>query len=468
MKKKLIWCLSAMLLLGLSACQKKAENNEQPAAPVVTDAPAENAADAAKPAETNPADPAIEQQANAMADDIMNQIGQVQQQPAPADVAAPPEDAIKTESGLAYKKLTANDAGKAITETDIVKLNYTGWTTDGKMFDSSLSSGEPAVFIPSNLIPGMKEALVLAKTGEKLRVWIPQNLAYDGQPGAPAGMLVFDFDVLEVLTPEMPSKDIPEDAVKLDNGIAYRIAETTENATPLKENDFVVIDFSGWTQEDGKRFHSSLETGEPLQAPISAMFPGWKAVLPNAHVGDTVEMWIPQELGIDTEGAELKGTLIFKVKVNSSIEMPSTPEDVAAPPADAAKTESGLASKVLQAGTGTEHPTANSIVKVNYSGWTTDGAMFDSSIPRGQPIEFPLGHVIPGWTEGVQLMVVGEKRRFWIPEELAYKGQPGAPAGMLVFDVELLEIKDGPALPPPPPMPPHEHEHGHDHPHELG
>ena len=67
--------------------------------------------------------------------------------------------------------------------------------------------------------------------------------------------------------------------------------------------------------------------------------------------------------------------------------------------------------------------------------------MFDSSVARGEPIEFPLNAVIPGWSEAVQLMVVGEKRRVWIPEELAYKGAPNAPQGMLVFDIELLEIK---------------------------
>ena len=64
----------------------------------------------------------------------------------------------------------------------------------------------------------------------------------------------------------------------------------------------------------------------------------------------------------------------------------------------------------------------------------------DSSVERGEPSSFPLGGVIKGWTEGLQLMVEGEKRRFWIPEKLAYKGRKGSPAGMLVFDVELLEI----------------------------
>lgn len=117
------------------------------------------------------------------------------------------------------------------------------------------------------------------------------------------------------------------------------------------------------------------------------------------------------------------------------------PPDVAAPPPDAVKTSSGLASKVITPGTGTAHPRATSRVNVHYSGWTTDGKMFDSSVARGEPISFGLNQVISGWTEGVQLMVEGETRRLWIPQNLAYGGSPGAPAGMLVFDVELIKIE---------------------------
>ena len=117
------------------------------------------------------------------------------------------------------------------------------------------------------------------------------------------------------------------------------------------------------------------------------------------------------------------------------------PPDVAAPPADAQRTPSGLASKVLAPGTGTRHPRPNSQVTVHYTGWTTDGKMFDSSVADGKPASFGLDQVIRGWTEGVQMMVEGEKRRFWIPEGLAYKGQPGSPQGMLVFDIELLKIE---------------------------
>lgn len=116
------------------------------------------------------------------------------------------------------------------------------------------------------------------------------------------------------------------------------------------------------------------------------------------------------------------------------------PDDVAAAPADATTTASGLASKVLMPGRGSTHPAQTDLVTVHYTGWTTDGKMFDSSMTAGKPATFPLDKVIAGWTEGVQLMVAGEKRRLWIPQELAYKGKEGRPSGMLVFDVELISF----------------------------
>ena len=119
----------------------------------------------------------------------------------------------------------------------------------------------------------------------------------------------------------------------------------------------------------------------------------------------------------------------------------TAPADVAAPPADATTTSSGLAWKTITAGDG-ERPSAAANVTVHYSGWTTDGNLFDSSLKRGQPTSFPLNRVIAGWTEGLQLMVEGEIRRFWIPADLAYGGsnRPGVPQGLLVFDVELIRI----------------------------
>ncbi|WP_197482816.1 FKBP-type peptidyl-prolyl cis-trans isomerase, partial [Oleiphilus sp. HI0128] len=94
---------------------------------------------------------------------------------------------------------------------------------------------------------------------------------------------------------------------------------------------------------------------------------------------------------------------------------------------------------------GEAHPTANDKVKVHYHGTLTDGTVFDSSVARGQPISFGLNQVIKGWTEGLQLMVVGEKTRLFIPSELGYGNRAAGaiPAGsVLIFDVELLGINE--------------------------
>jgi peptidylprolyl isomerase len=245
----------------------------------------------------------------------------------PSDVAAPPDGAVCTESGLCSAVLTAGTGDVHPDAWDEVTVHYSGWTTDGAMFDSSVQRGQPATFPLNRVIPGWTEGLQLMVVGEKRRFWIPKELAYNDRPGSPAGMLVFDVELLSI--DDKPAPPPP----------------------------------------------------------------------------------------------------------------PPVPEDVAAPPADAETTASGLASKVLRPGVGDAHPTATSTVTAHYSGWTTDGKLFDSSVARGEPVAFPLNRVIPGWTEGLQLMVVGEKRRFWIPEDLAYKGQAGAPQGTLVFDVELVSFK---------------------------
>lgn len=122
------------------------------------------------------------------------------------------------------------------------------------------------------------------------------------------------------------------------------------------------------------------------------------------------------------------------------------PADVGAPPVTATVLPNGLAYQVLSSGTGTTHPTLDSVITVNYTGWTTDGRKFDSTInPDGSssPATYPLRKLIQGWQEILPLMVARERVRVWIPGKLAYdnRNRPGAPKGMLVFDIELLSFK---------------------------
>ena len=189
--------------------------------------------------------------------------------------------------------------------------------------------------------------------------------------------------------------------------------------------DFVKLRYQ-IRKHDGKLVEATAE-GQAAVMAVDRMIPEWRDAVRTMVAGDkrTVRT---AEYDIETELLEV-------------IKGPETPADLTAPPADAEKTRSGLAHKVLREGTGTTKPRRRSTVRVNYSGWNGEGRLFDSTILRGQPAEFRLENVIAGWTEGLQLMVEGEVRRFWIPAKLAYEGSPAKPQGMLVFDIELVEVK---------------------------
>ncbi|HKP57043.1 MAG TPA: FKBP-type peptidyl-prolyl cis-trans isomerase [Polyangiales bacterium] len=394
--------------------------------------------------------------------------------PAPADVAAPPADAEKTASGLASKLLQKGTGDAHPHAYDSVKAHYTGWTTDGKMFDSSIKRNEPTTFGLGQVIAGWTEGLQLMVVGEKRRFWIPEPLAYKGQPGRPAGMLVFDVELLEIIPGEAPipaPDDVaaaPADAKKTASGLAYKVLQKGKGPEKPKKYDRVTVHYTGWTT-DGNSFDSSVKRGAPAVFGVSQVIEGWTEGLQLMTVGEKTRFWIPEGLAYKGRPGPPKGMLVFDVELISIEHMPeppAVPKDVAAAPADAKKTASGLAYKILKKGKGKDHPTTADQVEVHYTGWTTDGKMFDSSVTRGKTITFGVTQVIPGWTEGLQLLVEGDTARLWIPEELAYKGRPGAPQGMLVFDVQLIKIvkPDAPAVTPPAAAAPHDDAHeGHQH-----
>ena len=252
-------------------------------------------------------------------------------------------------------------------------------------------------------------------------------------------LVLFAFPLLAAETPAPPA-DLtapPADAERSADGLATKkLAEGAGTAT-VNETDIPRMRFTVWKSDGTLVQH--VPAPRTLMMAQAQMLPGWAAAVRQMKVGETRRAWIPASLAA---GKLKEGELfVIDTELVEIVPTPVTPEDVAAPPADAIVTPSGLAYKVLRPGTGTTHPTRRNRVVVHYSGWTTDGKMFDSSIARGETAVFGLTDVIRGWTEGLQLMVEGERTRFWIPEKLAYAGEKGKPQGMLVFDVDLVAIR---------------------------
>ncbi|OYV05238.1 MAG: FKBP-type peptidylprolyl isomerase [Verrucomicrobiales bacterium VVV1] len=370
----------------------------------------------------------------------------------PSDVKAAPADAAKTATGLASKVLTKGTGSVHPSAADTVTVHYSGWTTDGKLFDSSVKRGEPTSFPLNGVIKGWTEGVQLMVEGEKRRFWIPADLAYGENPGGgrPGGLLVFDIELISIKHAPKPPADLasaPADAVKSESGLVSKVTAKGTGTDHPKDGDTAKLNLSLWSS-DGQLLQSTAQQGAPADIPLEQLRIGGLAEGIKLMVaGEKRQLWISSKLAFgDTPppGAPAGGLVVEAelISIKAGLPAPETPSDVAAAPADAEKTSSGLASKVLAKGTGTTHPKASDTVTVHYSGWTTDGKLFDSSVKRGEPTSFPLTGVIAGWTEGVQLMVVGEKRRFWIPGNLAYgeKSEGGRPGGLLVFDVELIKI----------------------------
>ncbi|HYI13136.1 MAG TPA: FKBP-type peptidyl-prolyl cis-trans isomerase [Thermoanaerobaculia bacterium] len=229
----------------------------------------------------------------------------------------------------------------------------------------------------------------------------------------------------------------PSDAERLESGLVTKKLADGTSSEKLAGEQIPRVRFTVWKSDGTLVQH--VPGPSSLMIATSKMLPGWAETVRMMTVGEKRRAWVPASLS----GGRLKEgeSFVFDTELVGVVDPPVTPPDVSAPPPAATMTDSGLAYLVLRPGTGTVHPKRSNTVVVHYSGWTTDGKMFDSSVARGESAVFPLTGVIKGWIEGLQLMVEGEKTRFWIPSRLAYGKEKGKPQGMLVFDIELMEIK---------------------------
>lgn len=250
-------------------------------------------------------------------------------------------------------------------------------------------------------------------------------------------LLAFPLFAADKPVPPADLANPPADAERAENGLVTRqLAPGTGTVKPAADS-ILRLRYTVWKSDGTLVQH--VPAPSSLTITVAKMIPGWGEAVQQMVVGESRRAWVPHTRG----GGKINEgeSLVIDTTLVDIIERPTTPADVAAPPADAQVTQSGLAYKVLRAGTGTVRPKRRDTVEVHYSGWTTDGKMFDSSVLRGQSAVFPLEEVIKGWTEGLQLMVEGERRRFWIPARLAYGNDRTRPQGMLVFDVELIDIQ---------------------------
>ena len=313
---------------------------------------------------------------------------------------------------------------------------------------------DPVIIKSATLISEFDEAKceqAIAVAEERLEAARQKELAAQAEADAARAKLAED---IVAKTEAETGKKVQKTA----SGLMYVVLKEGDGASP-KPTDKVNVHYTGWLT-DGTKFDSSVDRGTPASFQLNRVIQGWTEGVGMMKVGGKSKLLIPYELAYGERGRPpripAKAMLVFDIEllgIEDQAKLQAAKEKemeahVAKLEAElgmkAEKTESGLRYFVLQGGEGAS-PAPTDKVKVHYTGWLTDGTKFDSSVDRGEPIEFKLTGVIRGWTEGVSLMKTGAKHKLVIPPHLGY-GDRGAPpripgGAILVFDVELLDIK---------------------------
>jgi FKBP-type peptidyl-prolyl cis-trans isomerase len=318
---------------------------------------------------------------------------------------------------------------------------YTGWLTDGVEFDSSVPTGKPAEFAVNQVIVGWQEALQRMAPGTRCKLVIPAQLAYRdaGFPPkiGPGATLVFDVELVGVLTRYPRFRAANPEAPKVDvNGVKVEVLRPG-TGDPVDANLAFAWRYAFWKPSGTLLDCSEQRNNARISGMLTTMpLPFLKDLAQGRCKGALLRAEVPQSMfpnaGSDT---------VWELEL---VHVGPLPPFRAPDKAKAVTTDSGLVYELLAAGEGTS-PTKDDTVVAHYSGWLEDGTFFDSSHARGEPTEFPLKHVVAGWTEGLQLLKPGGKVLLRIPSKLGYgeRGMPPAipPNATLVFEIELVEVK---------------------------
>lgn len=396
------------------------------------------------------------------------------------------ENIKTTASGLQYQVIKEG-SGEKPTLKSIVVAHYTGTFIDGKVFDSSIERGQPASFPLGNVIVGWQEALQLMSVGSRYKIFLPASLAYgeEGPASIPANsVLIFDVELLEIQK-EDPNDSNEKSRLSYAYGflIGRSLGKTNFNEKEKDVNFFIQGFAKGFeaSPEDMASVETILrarmEKGEPVSDEMAAKKIAFAIGLSSSSgiatdLGAAMLDFDVNAMGVGyTAALEGKTSLLTDEEMNGVLQAYFGPKQMAAQEQMAAKEEAqasvnitageaflkenatkpgvvtmpnGMQYIVMKQGEGAK-PTLESKVTTHYHGTLINGTVFDSSVNRGEPATFPLNGVIQGWQDGLVLMSVGSKYKFFIPSSLAYGNQSMGntiPAGsLLIFEVELISVE---------------------------
>lgn len=355
------------------------------------------------------------------------------------------------ESGVQYRILEKG-RGDLIRKNDVVFVHYTLMLQDSTIVDNSYDRGEPVSFMvgAGQVIKGWDEAIQVLRADDKAILIIPPHMAYGDRAMGnipPGSTLIFNVEIVKVNKAPVPFA-LPAgiDITETTSGLRYAVIEAGDGMM-LIPNMRVRIHYTGYF-EDMSIFDSSFQREEPIDFTLGKgmVIRGWEEGIAKLRVGDKARLWIPYHLAYGEQGRgpiPASSNLIFDVQVIDAEEV-KRPQPYNIQGLELHETETGLQYYIVRQGTG-ETAEAGQMATVHYTGFLTNGNIFDSSVERGQPFRFLLGRgqVISGWDEGVALMQKGARYRFIIPAELAYGERATGPIpanATLIFDVELLDI----------------------------
>ena len=347
---------------------------------------------------------------------------------------------VKTESGLEIGFLRKGNDEAPPEAADVVVVHYTGWLIDGTKFGSSRDGEQPTTFQVNEMVKGWTEGLLRMTPGARCKMVIPAPLAY-GKEGRPPRIpsdatLVLDVELLSIVRmPKMRAANAAAQQV-MESGVKWETVVEGKGDV-VQATDGLALRYAFWKNTGELLDCTERQQNHLLRGPLDSLpFPFLKELAQKCRLGTVLRAEVPQKL---FPNGQVDTVWEIEVKVVQSL-----PKFRPLDASKVVKTQSGLKYEVLAQGEG-ESPKATDIVIAHFAGWLIDGTPFDGSYARGEPNEFPLQGMIPGWIEGLQLMRPGSKFLFEIPPSLAW-GERGSPPKIaanakVVFLIELLAVK---------------------------